>query len=112
MAVVAMQWRGGTGRQHKPRVVLVGLYENVPKVYTDERGRPTGLFVELLNEMARVENWQVRYIPCEWTRCLEQLEQGQLDLMPDVAFSTERAQRFDFHKVSVAAGRRFMPSPT
>jgi ABC-type amino acid transport substrate-binding protein len=56
----------------------------------------------MLNEMARVENWQLRYVPCEWTRCLEQLEQGQLDLMPDVAFSTERARRFDFHKVSVA----------
>jgi len=102
LAVVALQWRGGTGGQHERRVVLVGLYENAPKVYTDERGRPTGLFVELLNEMARVENWQMRYVPCEWTRCLEQLEQGQLDLMPDVAFSTERARRFDFHKVSVA----------
>ncbi|HJX58410.1 MAG TPA: response regulator, partial [Thiobacillus sp.] len=102
LAVVAMQWRGGIGGQHERRVVLVGLYENAPKVYTDTKGRPAGLFVELLDAMARAENWRLRYVPCEWTRCLEQLEQGQLDLMPDVAFSTERARRFDFHKVSVA----------
>ena len=42
------------------RVVLVGLYENAPKVYTDTKGRPAGLFVELLDAMARAENWRLR----------------------------------------------------
>lgn len=102
LAVIAIQWRGGIDGQHARQVVRVGLYENAPKVYTDKEGRPAGLFVELLDAMARAENWQLRYVPCEWAACLEQLQQGQLDLMPDVAFSTERAQRLDFHKVSVA----------
>ncbi|MDO9221411.1 MAG: transporter substrate-binding domain-containing protein, partial [Thiobacillus sp.] len=102
VTAIAIQWRGGIGLQHERRVVTVGLYENAPKIHTDAKGRPAGLFVELLDEMARTENWQVRYVSCEWARCLEQLQQGQLDLMPDVAFSAERAQRFDFHRVSVA----------
>ncbi|MFO1421870.1 MAG: response regulator [Candidatus Competibacteraceae bacterium] len=85
------------------RVVAVGLYENAPKVYTGANGRPAGLFVELLNEIARLEHWTLRYVPCQWADCLEQLEQGRLDLMPDVAFSSERQQRFDFHYVSVAS---------
>mgnify|MGYP001764954592 CR=1 FL=1 len=33
---------------------------------------------------------------------LARLETGGIDLMPDVAFSSERSQRFDFHTVSVA----------
>ena len=36
----------------------VGLYENPPKVYTDPRGRPAGLFVTLLEQVAREEGWR------------------------------------------------------
>jgi len=102
LATVAWHWFAGAGVQANRRAVTVGLYENAPKVYTAENGRPAGLFVELLNEMARLEGWQLRYVSCEWADCLARLEQGQLDLMPDVAFSVERAQHYDFHTVSVA----------
>jgi signal transduction histidine kinase/DNA-binding response OmpR family regulator/HPt (histidine-containing phosphotransfer) domain-containing protein len=92
----------GFGGPSEQRSVRVGLYENAPKVYTADNGRPAGLFVELLNAMARIEGWRLEYVPCQWADCLAQLENGQIDLMPDVAFSAERAQSFDFHKVSVA----------
>jgi len=85
------------------RLVRVGLYENEPKVYTDSTGRPAGLFVELLDAIARAEDWQLHYVRCEWASCLEQLERGELDLMPDVAYNEERDRRFDFHAVSVAS---------
>lgn len=85
------------------REVHVGLYENAPKIYTAENNRPAGLFVDLLNEIAKKEGWQLHYISCKWSDCLDQLQRGELDLMPDVAFSTDRNLRFDFHKVSVAS---------
>ncbi len=84
------------------RTVSVGLYENAPKIYIAENGKPAGLFVELLEAIAKAEDWTLRYVSCQWADCLRQLEEGRIDLMPDVAFSAERAQRFDFHKVSVA----------
>jgi len=102
LAVVAWQRSAGSGAPGSRRVIAVGLYENAPKVYTAANGRPAGLFVELLDEMARIEGWRLRYVPCQWADCLAQLEQGQLDLMPDVAFSIERDRRYDFHSVSVA----------
>jgi len=85
------------------RTVVVGLYENAPKIHTDANGRPAGLFVELLGEIARKEGWSLRYVPCIWADCLRKLQAGDLDLMPDVAISAERLQRFDFHQVSVAS---------
>ncbi|MCK9379479.1 MAG: response regulator [Sulfuritalea sp.] len=103
LAVVAWQWQAESGASGGRRVITVGLYENAPKVYTAENGRPAGLFVELLDEMARIEGWQLRYVPCQWADCLEQLKQGQLDLMPDVAYSIERDWSYDFHSVSVAS---------
>ncbi|MCK6426546.1 MAG: response regulator [Burkholderiaceae bacterium] len=94
-----LRWPGATDR----RVVTVGLYENAPKIYTGADRRPAGLFVALLEAVARAEGWSLRYRACEWSDCLAQLQAGQLDLMPDVAFSDERAQRFDFHRVSAAS---------
>lgn len=96
-------WWGYHNGSHFQRIIKVGFYQNAPKVYTDAQGKPAGLFIELLEEMARLEGWRLQYVPCEWSACLEQLGEGKLDLMPDVAFSTERAKRFDFHRVSVAS---------
>ncbi|QOC24236.1 EAL domain-containing protein [Wenzhouxiangella sp. AB-CW3] len=83
-------------------LVRVGVYENSPKVYTDEAGRPAGLFIELLQRMAAGERWQIEYVSCEWRECLQQLADGRLDLMPDVAMTPDRLAHFEFHDVPVA----------
>ncbi|GAB3750463.1 hypothetical protein GCM10028795_16950 [Lysobacter olei] len=93
------------GRPRAPAVahvnLRVGVYDNAPKVFVDRDGRPAGLFVTLLDAMAQQEGWQLEYVRCEWADCLEQLADGRLDLMPDVAYTTERATRFDFHRMPV-----------
>jgi len=89
-------------RAFAERVVRVGVYENKPKVFTGDDGKPAGFFIELVEEIARKEGWKIRYERCEWADCLKRLEDGRLDLMPDVAFSIERDERFDFHKKPVA----------
>lgn len=83
--------------------VKVGLYENAPKIHTDKDGKPAGLFVQLLQDIAPREGWQLEFVPCKWNDCLQMIQDGRLDLMPDVAFSNERAQKFDFHRTSVAS---------
>ena len=103
LAILAWLLLASTGRGSAERLVTIGLYQNAPKIYTAENGRPAGLFVDLIEAVARKEGWRLRYMPCEWVDCLSLLETGQIDLMPDVAFSAERAQRFDFNEVSVAS---------
>ncbi len=84
------------------RNVRLGIYDNEPKVYMDADGRPAGLFVELAGEVAASEGWRIEPIACSWADCLAMLERGELDLMPDVAYSEERAQRLDFGTRAVA----------
>jgi diguanylate cyclase (GGDEF)-like protein len=84
------------------REVRVGIYENAPKVYHDLHERPAGLFVDLIREIARLERWRIEFVACDWADCLQRLQRGDIDLMPDVAFSVERARHFDFNQVSVA----------
>lgn len=79
----------------------VGVYHNPPKVVADEAGNPSGIFGDLLREMASREGWMLVPVHCEWQACLEMLAAGELDLMPDVAFTEEREARFDFHDTPV-----------
>lgn len=80
------------------QVVRVGLYENEPKIFTNAAGEPAGIFIDLLTDIAATQDWTLDYRPCDWSQCLRWLETGQLDLMPDVALTEERKQRFDFHQ--------------
>ncbi|MDP2761012.1 MAG: EAL domain-containing protein [Sideroxyarcus sp.] len=80
------------------REVRVGVYENEPKVFADAGGKPAGILIELLREIAAREDWQLEFVPCAWQACLDHLAAGQIDLIPDVAYSDERDRRFDFHQ--------------
>jgi len=102
MILAVIMLLAGCG-ERQPRSVKVGLYENAPKIHTGKDGKPAGLFVQLLQDIAPREGWQLEFVPCKWNDCLQMIQDGRLDLMPDVAFSNERAQKFDFHRTSVAS---------
>jgi signal transduction histidine kinase len=80
----------------------VGLYQNPPKIYSDSAGKPAGIFVELLQAVAKAEGWRLDFVPGEWNELLDGLEAGRLDLMPDVAHTAQRARRFSFPAVPAA----------
>jgi PAS domain S-box-containing protein len=84
------------------RTVRVGVYQNEPKIFLDEKGQASGFLVDLLKEIATRENWTLVYVPCEWEACLASLEAGQINLMPDVAYSPERDKIYDFHLIPAA----------
>jgi len=90
-----------TSSSNASRLIRVGLYDNPPKICRDTTGRPSGLFIDLLENMAKCEGWQLEYVDCTWNDCLDKLQSGDIDLMPDVARTAARAQRFDFHTIPV-----------
>lgn len=81
--------------------VRIGLYQNSPKIFTDEYGKPTGIFVDIINEIAIKEGWKLRFVSGTWDECLDGVTRGKIDLMPDVAYSEERSRVFDFNQESV-----------
>ncbi len=94
---------GQTTTEASSRLV-VGLYENPPKIYRDQGQRPAGLFVDLIEAIADEHGWLLEYRDCDWSDCLQALEEGELDLMPDVAATDERKKSFAFHQVPVVHG--------
>lgn len=87
--------------QAEERVVKVGIYENAPKVFSDESGRPAGVFIDIIEEIAKREGWTLRYVHGTWGEGLDRLERGELDLMTDVAFTVGRDKIYAFHTVPV-----------
>jgi signal transduction histidine kinase len=83
------------------RTVIVGLYENAPKIFTSENGKPSGIFIDIIEDIAKTEGWNLRFVPGTWAEGLTRLEKKELDLMPDVAFTTDRANIFSFHSEPV-----------
>ncbi len=83
------------------RIVKVGVYENSPKVFTDESGKPSGIFIDILEHIAHEEGWSLEYVPGTWEEGLQRLAAGDIDLMPDVAFNAHRARRYRFNHIPV-----------
>lgn len=81
-----------------PRQVRVGVYDNPPKIQAGPQGQPSGILGDLLVEVGRQEQWTIEPVACEWEQCLRLLETGAIDVLPDMAYNEERAQRFDFHR--------------
>ncbi len=75
-------------------VIRVGVYENYPKVFINEKGEPDGIFVDVLEHIAEKENLKVEYVKGEWNGLVVMLARGEIDVLPDVAFSEERDSLF------------------
>ena len=76
--------------------VKVGVYDNAPIVFQDEEGNFRGLSVEVLEHIASKENWGLEYVFGTWPECLARLEKGQIDIQVYIAYSKERARKYDF----------------
>lgn len=78
-------------------VIRVGAYDNPPKMTVDSRGNIGGFWSDITSAIAQMRGWQIEYRKCAWQECLELLKRGEIDVMPDVAWSQERERDFDFN---------------
>ncbi len=78
--------------------IRTGIYNNNPKVFVDSSGIPAGFFVDITDEIARQNNFRIEYISGKWADNIRKLEKGELDMLLDVSYTTERAQKFRLNK--------------
>jgi signal transduction histidine kinase len=95
-AVVLGLGLAGTAPAAAQEPLRVGAYDNAPKIFIGDGGAVDGFFADLTGLVAAAVGQSVDYVVCEWNDCLAKLEAGEIDIMPDVAFSEARAQRFQF----------------
>lgn len=81
--------------------LVVGMEQNPPICFIDENGKAQGISVEILNEVARKEGWQITYFGCVWEQCLQDLATKKLDLLVGIGFTQEREKFYDFNREAV-----------
>ena len=81
-----------------PREVVVGTWDNPPLVYRDASGQITGLSIDILQQVARNNNWKLIFRHDSWANNYDALQNGGIDLLAVIAYSPQRAERFDYPK--------------
>ncbi len=76
--------------------VRVGVFDNPPIVGTASGVAPEGIAIDMIRWVAEREGWQVTYVADSFDRLVSRLEKGEIDLLVGVAYSEERARRFQF----------------
>ncbi|PLX67879.1 MAG: hypothetical protein C0603_07100 [Denitrovibrio sp.] len=81
--------------------LIIGSYDNPPKIEQSKNGKVIGFWPELLGNIAAKEGWKISYLHSTWQKALTNLENNKIDIMPDVAFTPERAKLYEFNKEPV-----------
>ena len=81
--------------------VKIAAYENRPGIFTDAKNTVSGFWPELLNDIAQKEHWKIEYIHDTWNNHLDALEKGNIDIMPDMAYTEKRGNIYTFSEKPV-----------
>jgi PAS domain S-box-containing protein len=83
------------------KTIKVGVYENQPKIFTDDTGKVSGFWPDIIEYIASAEGWKIGYVQGTWSQCLQRLENNEIDMMPDVAYTDERTATYAFSNETV-----------
>jgi diguanylate cyclase (GGDEF)-like protein/PAS domain S-box-containing protein len=81
--------------------VRVGIDSNPPLTSITQDGQAEGLLPDLLRQVARQSDWTLTIVPCQWQQCLAMLDSGQIDMLPAIAYTEERAEKYNFAEQTV-----------
>ncbi|MFK5926637.1 MAG: diguanylate cyclase [Desulfuromusa sp.] len=90
-------------RQGETAAIRIGIDNNPPLTFVDEQGKARGLFPDLLQQISKTKNWSIEYVPCQWQQCLESLSSGDIDMLPAIAYTEQRATKFHFAEETVVS---------
>ena len=64
--------------------------------YVTENGMRKGYSYELLETLAGYTGWKFEYVACNWNDSIEKLQNGEIDILGDIAYTEERTDRMLF----------------
>lgn len=81
--------------EKQSQIIRVGSFEDTFN-YVDKNGVRRGYGYELMQALAGYTGWKFEYVKCDWSDCFDKLENGEIDIMGDIAYTDERAQKMLF----------------
>ena len=87
--------------EKQPQIIRVGSFEDTFN-YVDKNGVRQGYGYELMQALAGYTGWKFEYVKCDWSNCFDKLENGEIDIMGDISYTDERAQKMLFPEEPMA----------
>ena len=81
--------------EKQSQIIHVGSFEDTFD-YVDKNGVRRGYGYELMQALAGYTGWEFEYVKCDWSDCFDKLENGEIDIMGDISYTDERAQKMLF----------------
>ena len=81
--------------EKQPQTIRVGSFEDTFN-YVDKNGVRRGYGYELMQALAGYTGWKFEYVKCDWSNCFDKLENGEIDIMGDIAYTDDRAKEMLF----------------
>ena len=81
--------------EKQPQTIRVGSFEDTFN-YVDQNGVRRGYGYELMQALAGYTGWEFEYVKCDWSNCFDKLENGEIDIIGDISYTDERAQKMLF----------------
>ena len=81
--------------EKQSQIIRVGSFEDTFN-YVDKNGVRRGYGYELMQALAGYTGWKLEYVKCDWSDCFDKLENGEIDIMGDISYTDERAQKMLF----------------
>ena len=77
------------------KIIRIGSFEDTFN-YVDQNGVRRGYGYELMQALAGYTGWEFEYVKCDWSDCFDKLENGEIDIVGDISYTDERAQKMLF----------------
>ncbi len=84
-----------TNHDGEQKIIRIGSFEDTFN-YVDKNGVRRGYGYELMQALAGYTGWKFEYVKCDWSDCFDKLEDGEIDIMGDISYTDERAQKMLF----------------
>lgn len=82
--------------QDNPKKIIRVGDINSDVLHDEYDGKKEGYVYDYLNKISEITGWEYEYVEATWVESMDMLESGELDILPQVQYTPERAEKFYF----------------
>ncbi len=102
--VVLLAQASNAANTQPTKTLRVAILDAPPALIPSDSGNHTGFLVDFLEQIAERENWRIQWLYLKWPEIINTAKRAELDLIPFVAYSRERAEYLDYNSISYITG--------
>lgn len=77
--------------------IVVGCDYNYPPFsFIDEKGKPAGYDIDVMNAIAEITGLKIKFSPDSWDSTLNKLKRGDVDVVTSIVYYSDREKIYDY----------------